>query len=254
LPFKQPEQVGEPYLCHCGESVKLMKAEHIGGTNKGKEFIYKQGCRCTDIKNAQEAWSNYQRAKKARALEKFEMSSIMPPALKKATFDNYEPQNDTQEAAYRAILKFVIEFDAETEESLIFYGPPGVGKSHLCAAAAKAIQEKGFDAIFVDLPQLYSKIKSTFRKDSDISEAELLETLKDADLLILDDIAAETGTEWRKEIFFQIVNSRQGKPTLYTTNFTNKELHEIMDGRTYSRINNELTGYGLNGKDRRIAK
>ena len=85
--------------------------------------------------------------------------------------------------------------------------------------------------------------------------------INDVELLVLDDIGAEyvkseNGMEsWVTDILYQIVNSRQEKLNVYTTNYTGKELQKkygAMSGRIISRMMSNSKIIKLDGSDHRL--
>ncbi|MGO5012795.1 ATP-binding protein [Niallia sp. Sow4_A1] len=123
--------------------------------------------------------------------------------------------------------------------NLLIQGNPGTGKTHLCVAIARTLKEKGFIVGFLTTGQLLSKIKSTYNKASIITEENIFKDLKKLDLLILDDLGAEASggnDDWRKSIIFEIVESRSGKPTIYTSNLTDQDLPMVVGERVFSRL------------------
>jgi DNA replication protein DnaC len=248
-----PKQLGEPYKCHCGQTVMIFEAITVGGPNKGMPMTYKQGCKCTDQKLAHSAWQNHQRLKQRHAMDIFDMNSLIPPKLRKATFENFEPKNESQVEAFKAMVDFVNLFDPQESKNILLTGEYGTGKSHLVISAGKALIEKGYTVIFVDVPQLMTKIKSTFKGDG-ATEAEILDVLKTVDVLILDDIGAENKTDWRTEKTFEIVNSRIGHHTLYTSNLNSDQAVLHLGERNFSKFNEDLEIYKITGKDMRFTK
>ena len=77
---------------------------------------------------------------------------------------------------------------------------------------------------------LLDEIKKTFDKDSEVTESELIESIKKIDVLILDDVGVENPTPWVKTIFYSILDGRMdnNKITIFTSNMSMEELdHEI---------------------------
>ncbi|MDF2606968.1 MAG: Pony 38 [Bacillales bacterium] len=68
--------------------------------------------------------------------------------------------------------------------------------------------------------------------------------LSDCDFLVLDDLGAETGaidtgkaaTDFVQRVFYAIMNARQGKVTIITTNLSSEKLFSIYDKKLVSRL------------------
>jgi DNA replication protein DnaC len=77
--------------------------------------------------------------------------------------------------------------------------------------------------------------------------------IKAASLVVFDDIALRKPTAAAFEVFYELVNQRFGKPTIYTSNVTGAELVGVFDTRITSRL---LSGTVIEvvGKDRRLER
>jgi DNA replication protein DnaC len=240
--------------CDCGEVVIIAETPVIGGPNKGKLIKIKQDCKCEDRQLAREAWEIHQRAKQDKVAEQFELFSLIPPKLKTATFDSYQAQNKGQEKAKERLEAYAANFSQEAGKNILLTGDYGTGKSHLTVATVKKIIENGKSGVFVDLPQLFSKIKATFKTGSEISEEQILNTLKTVDILVLDDLGAESMTDWRKETLLQLINARTGLCTLYTSNLGKKEMIEHLGERNFSKWADGTEIFKITGKDMRVER
>lgn len=187
--------------------------------------------------------------------------SEIPFELKGSDFDSYEPNNETQKKAKELTIKFA---NGELEKTTLFFqGDTGLGKSHLSYCVYKKYADKYERATFIDLPSFLNKIRNSFGySDSAQNQEKMMSIMKTADLLVLDDIGAEyvkpdaNGYEsWAADILFQIVNSRLGKKTIYTTNFTSKHLtkkYGMMSKRIISRMMSNAQVIKVDGEDHRL--
>lgn len=231
----------------CGQTVEIMEMPIIGGPNKGKMNRFRKGCICENKRLAEETLEAAERIKKKKLIEVFDTYSLVPPELRNVSIKDYQPKNRDQEAAKKAAIDYVINFDPKKPHNMIFFGPYGVGKSHLCRCISKGVMSKGHSSIFISVPKLLRKLKSTYSKDSEITEDQMISALESVDLLVLDDIGAEAETKWVAEKLFDVVDSRQGKSTIYTSNLYPEDLLK-RDERNFSRVLNgdtdpfEVTG------------
>lgn len=110
---------------------------------------------------------------------------------------------------------------------LLLFGGVGTGKTFAAACIANYIIAHGCTV------QMISLVNAI---DNDVSDR-----ISSVDLLILDDLGAERGTDYGYERVYSIVNARyrSGKPVIYTTNLTLEELKHSPDIRTariYDRV------------------
>ena len=77
---------------------------------------------------------------------------------------------------------------------------------------------------------LLARIKDSFSKSGEFSEAEILRAYEEVPLLIIDDIGSEQPTEWGSSKIFEIINTRyEGyMPTVITTNYSSSALKARM--------------------------
>src|SRR5690625_483297 len=126
----------------CGYPIKVYETEIIGGPNKGEAIEVTYGCKCEDIELARQAKENKERSEARRVREHFDYYSLISKRLKKATLENYKPQNRSQEIAKRSIEKYIEIFDLDEPINILFTGGYGVGKSHLAKSITDGVMQK----------------------------------------------------------------------------------------------------------------
>lgn len=146
---------------------------------------------------------------------------------------------------YNAAMKYV----EEPQGWLVFSGNNGTGKTHLAAAIANDLREKGVDVVFVTVPDLLDYLRVTFNPDSPVTFDQRFQMVRNAPLLIMDNFSTE-GTTWAKEKLFQIVDYRfiTRKLTIFTTNTKVDRMEtrfrsRLMDKRRCVEIEFEVPPY-----------
>src|SRR5512145_2467551 len=106
---------------------------------------------------------------------------------------------------------------------LAFFGTVGTGKSQLAAAVAHELAMRGLATVYASVPAQLTFIKAGFEAGS---SAPRLRTLREAPVLVLDDLGTENGTAWVRETLFEIINHRytHALPTIITSNCARSEL------------------------------
>jgi DNA replication protein DnaC len=117
---------------------------------------------------------------------------------------------------------------------LVFLGAYGTGKTHLAASIANYRQAAGDDPIFTVVPDLLDHLRATFNPNSPVSYDSVFNQVRNAKLLILDDLGTQNTTPWAKEKLFQILNFRY--ETKAPTVITSSIKLEDMDPRIRSRM------------------
>ena len=158
--------------------------------------------------------------------------------LTRLTFDNLIPQGLSSEPADKERFSQAYQkakaFAQNPKGWLVLEGPSGCGKTHLAAAIANHRLKEGYPAFFMVVPDLLDHLRATFSPESDISYDELFEQVRDAPLLILDDLGSQSTTPWAQEKLFQIINHRFNTqlPMVVTINIPLEELED----RIYTRL------------------
>jgi DNA replication protein DnaC len=153
-------------------------------------------------------------------------------ALSDKTFDSYikNLSEDPKQVAYQQALRFA----GQPEGWFVLVGPTGTGKTHLAAAIGNDRLKHGHPALFMVVPDLLDHLRSAYAPGSEMGYDELFETVRDAPLLILDDLGAQISTQWASEKLFQLFNHRYIY-RLATVVTSNNSLDEI-GGRLASRM------------------
>ncbi len=133
-------------------------------------------------------------------------------SLTRLTFDNLMPEGRSGEPTNRERFASAYEaakaFASEPKGWLVLAGPSGCGKTHLAAAIANERLSHGCPAFYVTAPDLLDHLRSTFNPNSEIPYDEFFDQVRNAPLLILDDLGAQTSTPWAKEKLEQLLTHR----------------------------------------------
>lgn len=117
---------------------------------------------------------------------------------------------------------FLLEGGRFRESGLLFFGPPGAGKTHLAVGVLVDVVERyRVHARFAEFTSLIHQIQSTFDPGSPESKREILDPLVGAELLVLDELGSQQPTPWVRDVLYLIINHRYTHrlPTLFTTNY-----------------------------------
>lgn len=230
------ETIGQEVCEGCHKEVEIVQFPLSIGPNKGKVMTGRKGCICEDIRLAREAVQDHENMQKKKCFDLFNEKSLINEVLKKATLKNYTPQTASQLKALEWAVQYCKSFDPKTSQNALFQGTYGLGKSHLSVGIVRYLLKQGYTCIFTSVPKLFTKIKSTYDKNSGTREHELLEALELADLLVLDDLGAEQASDWQLSKLFEVIDTRAGKPTIYTTNHNSMTLAEQVGNRNFDRL------------------
>ncbi|WP_233275024.1 ATP-binding protein [Calidifontibacillus oryziterrae] len=254
--FKRPQTIAEYFCEGCQNHVKVQLLPILGGANKGQLQEFKIGCKCPDKALALEIEEDVERLKKQRYFRYFDQNSLMNNDIKDATFENYKPTTSLQEDVKEFCMLYAEKFTLDAGQlpkNLLLHGDTGIGKTHLAIAILKVVLKKQYSGLFISLPILLTMIKNTYSKhdDSGLTVVDILKKMKDIDLLVIDDLGAEAGSNHDIQKIFELLDSRLGKPTIFTTNLNYNEFSETFGKRNTSRILKNTIITKVDGEDYR---
>lgn len=128
--------------------------------------------------------------------------------------------NEAQRRTLKTAAEIALRYAESPEGWLLFEGGYGTGKTHLAAAIANALIERGEPVLFITAPDLLDHLRGAFGPSSENAYDELFERIRKAPLLVVDDLGAESPTAWAVEKLYQLFNDRHRYrlPTVVTTN------------------------------------
>lgn len=182
------------------------------------------------------------RALKARRIKQLLASSGIPPRFLGRTFDNFhvDKRNAGQVNALAMCRAYATGFEVAMEEgtSAILVGNPGTGKTHLSAAIAQVVITSGRSVQFTTVGRLLRKVKSTYSKSSALTEDQAIASYLDPDLLIIDEVGVQRGTEAERFILTEVIGQRYEhmRPVIVMGNCTEDDLAAHLGDRLVSRL------------------
>jgi len=156
----------------------------------------------------------------------------VPKRYEHCDFESYVPDladGKTWTAQHAQSLKnakmltqrFVAEYPISSEKGLLLMGPSGVGKTHLGVAALRELIRRGHAGMFCDYRELLKEIQSSYNPASESTEMKILEPIRAAEILVLDDLGASKPSAWVLDMIGLLLNARynEKRVTILTTNY-----------------------------------
>ena len=137
-------------------------------------------------------------------------------ALRSHNFRTFNSRVPGVQEAFDAALAFA----ANPEGWLVLVGPNGCGKTHLAAAVANQSLDQGAVVLFEAVPDLLDHLRAAFAPTANEVYDQLFSKMREAELLVLDDLGSQQSSPWANEKLFQLLNYRynMGMPTVITSN------------------------------------
>lgn len=164
----------------------------------------------------------------------------IPERFRNRTFENFKVTSKPMNTAKMIAEEFAETFPDRYAEgaTYVFSGKPGTGKSHLAIAAAMSVMSRGYSALYLNALDAIRLIRSTWKRDSERSESEVMRDLAGVDLLVLDEVGAQYGTEGEQVILFDIINRRyqDQNPMILLTNQGKDGFKQYLGDRAFDRL------------------
>lgn len=164
---------------------------------------------------------------KRRAVERRIRSLYMPKQVVDANLADFYTDEESRQLALVEAYQFLNNYPPKSGErvkGLFIHGSFGTGKSYLLGALAKELALKGISTTLVYLPEFMREVKQSI---SDNTVGEKIQFAKETEVLMLDDIGAESMTAWtRDEVLGAILQFRMQEelPTFFSSNYNMDQL------------------------------
>lgn len=175
----------------------------------------------------------------ARILARLEAIGV-PSRFHDATFDGFIAKDEQQRRALDWAKGQVKNFAAirKAGTSTLLLGLPGTGKTHLACAVAIAIAEQGFVTRYSTVMRMIRRIKDSWRRESEESETAAIAFFAKPDLLVLDEVGVQQGSQFESNLLFDILNDRYERthPTIIVSNLSIAEVSVALGERLIDRL------------------
>lgn len=204
-------------------------------------FIERKSCdKCAEIASENEKIeeNEKQRALQEKQLSEKKIQAGLGIRHFDCTFDNYI--TDTQDQ--KKILQIVIDYSEAIANGsaacLVMAGSVGTGKTHLAASIVNKFIMLRKRCMIIKMSELIRDIKDTWRKDSEYSEKAIIRKLSSIELLIIDEIGVQFGSDTEKLLISEIIDNRYQDmvPTILISNLDLSGIKACIGDRSYDRL------------------
>lgn len=187
-----------------------------------------------DAKDAQLEAQQRQR----RLEERMQMTGI-PTRYRGKDFTAFIADTDAKENALATAMEFAQNFNVHSEKgtTMVFSGLVGTGKTHLALAIAKHVMHSN-TVLYLSAIDAVRMLRDTWRRDSPRTETQVLRELATIDLLVLDEVGMQYGSEAEQVSLFDIIDKRYRDlmPTILLTNQNRTGMKGFLGDRSFDRL------------------
>ena len=191
--------------------------------------------KCIEAEQEAEQAERHKREMAARLL-----ACQIPDRFTDCTLDNYEVSNEAQSKVLDFSRKFAENFAQARRvgQCVLFIGSTGTGKNHLSVGIAKAVMARGYSAHHTTTLRAVRRIKETWAKGASETEGQAVAAMVSPDLLILDEVGMQFGSDIERTLLFDLLNDRyeRMRPTLFLSNLDLEGVKAYLGQRIFSRL------------------
>lgn len=181
-----------------------------------------------------------QRARHQARMEQLIGRAAIPPRFQDRTLESYTAEYPGQVKALNASRRYVEGFADHRARGrcLIFCGNAGTGKTHLIVGIIKGIMAAGYTGTYTRMLELARAVKETYGHDAPRTEREVYEEFARPDLLVIDEVGRQHGSDTERMVLFEVINARYelGKPTILCANRSLSQLRDYLDEAAEDRM------------------
>ncbi|MCS4310235.1 DNA replication protein DnaC [Pseudomonas sp. BIGb0381] len=178
-----------------------------------------------------------------RVLNERLLDAGIPARFTACTLSNWSADAPAKAQALAACGGFVEAFEENfaVGRSAMLLGTVGTGKTHLGTAMLQAVIRQhalaGLVGLYATAGSIIRDVKATFGNRGR-TEADVYADLIRPDLLVIDEVGVQHGTDFERQVLFEVINGRYEKikPTIVVSNLGVTELRQYLGDRAVDRL------------------
>lgn len=175
---------------------------------------------------------------KIAKLQKLKQQALIPKRYKDANFDNFIEHTQNTKNIKNLCQHYVDNWQdvGANGGGFIFFGGYGNGKTRLgCTIINELISKYSINAVYASLYDVLNAVKNGWR---DADEGKKTKHYYNVDLLVIDEVGVNFGSDADKIILFNLINKRYESmlPTILISNLSADNLSNYLSRRVIDRL------------------
>lgn len=153
-------------------------------------------------------------------------------------FSSFKVDNEGQHKALEASKQFVSNISkSQPANNMFFIGSVGTGKTHLASSIIQELYDTK-RVRMIRVIELIRILKETWQRGAERTERDVIDYFGSVDVLILDEVGIQFGSETERMFMFDIINTRYDNmlPTILISNLDINNLKEILGEQAVDRL------------------
>lgn len=147
---------------------------------------------------------------------------------------------DKQREVWNVVKSYCMRIEDVIQHGrcLVLFGASGTGKTHLACGIVRHVVEKGGTAKYLTIQDAIGLIRSTYSKEAEQTEDEMLAAICKVDVLVLDEIGRQSDSAHERESMFRMLNRRYAdlRPTILVSNLERVALFKFLGQALCDRL------------------
>lgn len=174
---------------------------------------------------------------KVAVVERAVADAGVPPRYLSKAIDSFNVSTPERKKSWLAVKEFSDNLDQSLSSGrcLVLIGGVGTGKTHLACGLVRKVVENGKSAKFTTVQKLIREVRSSWGTNQ---EQAVINAITKHDLLVIDEVGVQAGSENEKNILFDIINSRyeEMRSTVIITNCDIDGIRSYLGERVVDRL------------------
>lgn len=167
------------------------------------------------------------------------IGSGISPRFAQSTFDNYRATSPAMTQALDLCRGYADNFGEHYRagRNLLLTGNVGTGKTHLaCSIVQQLIRRENAVAVITTAAEIIRVFKRSMARDSGYTEGDVIDELASFDLLVIDEVGAQAGTQYELGVLHEVFDRRYNlvRPTVVVSNLPARSKQDAAGNATPS--------------------